>query len=785
MINTEEKNRLGIGEVFRQIKWTSILLCIVGALMGRVCLFGQFYTLGICYVGALFGDKEIRKWGALMTILGLTSIGFFRVEVVSYILMIILLMCLRFYMQITKTKFNGKNQAILTGICILLIKFIGVFVSGMTIFKIVSSLLEAAIGGSLVIILSYSTNLIVEKKRTILSDQELMSMALFLVLILGGMIDFSIQVPVFKSIYFIDVVVFLIIIGITYLGGVNKGLISSIIMSTVLVVIGYMPSNFVAVYAIGVLIGGLFSVLGKLGIIIATGMGILLGFALFNNEVIDYSIVGAYLVGGGISICIPKNYLGLVNWFDQVDNVQSTQYSNRTQMLVMERLKYFSKAWRQLANSFDKMSQKKTYLGPKDIQYIVDDTGKRVCTNCAMRKFCFKDYIRDTYNYGYIMIAAIEKKGQLTVGDIPEGFKKVCLNADNFACILEFELDLYKENMLWQNRFVEVRGLVGGQFEAVAKSIDKISTQIEGEYFFDEEEEITIKNILNNNGIKTKEVMVLQNKGRIEEIHIYMEYRPIANLKEKVITYVQEGMKLILEMENYKVSTEEKTYYMKLKVKKAFNVTAHCMMQAKEKVSGDTYSMMELSNHNYLLALADGMGSGEAAMKQSKTTIEIFENLLEAGFEHDEAIKMINSILVLKSDSEIFSTMDITLIDEYTGVAEFLKMGAASSFILRGQEIITVKSRSLPIGILNYVEVQSYREQLREGDTVIMVTDGVLESKEDLLGKEETFKHFIREAENNTPEYLSKYLMEKCVGLLGGGERDDMTILVARIWKKY
>ena len=128
--------------------------------------------------------------------------------------------------------------------------------------------------------------------------------------------------------------------------------------------------------------------------------------------------------------------------------------------------------------------------------------------------------------------------------------------------------------------------------------------------------------------------------------------------------------------------------------------------------------------------------------------------------------------------------MDITLVDEYTGIAEFLKLGASTSFLVRDEEVTTIKASSLPIGILDRVDIVSCKKQLKDGDMVIMVTDGILESKNDFLNKEETFKHFIREAKSNNPQYLASYLLEKTRNLLAGEENDDMTIIVARVWKQ-
>jgi stage II sporulation protein E len=338
---------------------------------------------------------------------------------------------------------------------------------------------------------------------------------------------------------------------------------------------------------------------------------------------------------------------------------------------------------------------------------------------------------------------------------------------------------------MWKNRFVESRSLVGQQFEAVAQSINKLSLNIEKEFYFNKEDENLIKEALHATGIRTKDIMVFENGGRKEEVHVYTPYyKKDANLKESITEAINSVLGIKVEAEKTEYNEEENYLYFKFRVIKSYGVLAGAAFHAKGEISGDVYSFMEVEQGKYLLALADGMGSGKLALEESTVTIELLENFMDSGFKNDLAVKIINSVLVLKSDIENFSTMDITLIDEYTGVAEFLKMGAATSFILRNGEVSTIHSATLPIGILNDVDMEVCRKQLKDGDIIIMVTDGMLQGEERLLGKEDTFKHFILEAGTNNPSYMAEYLIKKSRDLLGNAENDDMTIIAARIWQK-
>ena len=451
---------------------------------------------------------------------------------------------------------------------------------------------------------------------------------------------------------------------------------------------------------------------------------------------------------------------------------------------MIDQVGNFSKAFSDLSQSFNKIVDKKILLDQKDIKYIIESTGEKMCMNCALRDFCWKDYLQRTYRSGYDMINLIEKKGPLKIGDIPKDFASSCMNAENFAFTLSFNLEIFKRNMIWKNRLVEMRNLIGSQFEAVADSLENLANTVKKDVNFNREKEKLLKDYLYNKGINAQDIIILELKGRIESIHLFVDYKVDKDLKEKLLKYIETVLEEKIEVEKYEYVQAKGYCYFKMRLQKCYNISAYAVMRPKETISGDVFSYRQIVDGQYLLALADGMGSGEIAQAQSTATMELFEDLMASGFERKLAIQMINSMLVLKSDIESFSTMDVTVIDEYTGVAEFLKMGAASSFILRGDEVITIRSDSLPLGILEHIEVELYQKQLQDGDVIIMVTDGMLESKNELVGKEDTFKHFILEMESRNPEYMAKYLMQKCVDLLGGGDQDDMTILVARIYKR-
>lgn len=212
-----------------------------------------------------------------------------------------------------------------------------------------------------------------------------------------------------------------------------------------------------------------------------------------------------------------------------------------------------------------------------------------------------------------------------------------------------------------------------------------------------------------------------------------------------------------------------------------FAVTVAVCQEAKrgQEINGDAVVHFQKGNKYYVI-LCDGMGSGSAAREISGLTAHLFAEFFSSGIEKETAVNMINSAIALNADRESFSSADILEFDMSTGEAEFLKIGSAQSFIKVNKEIETVSSESLPIGILETIEVKPQKFGLSAGDEILMITDGIGEATKGVMKNEWIKKLFLS----------SKESVEERVRLLLDGARarnvfgDDMTGVIIKIKNK-
>jgi stage II sporulation protein E len=200
-------------------------------------------------------------------------------------------------------------------------------------------------------------------------------------------------------------------------------------------------------------------------------------------------------------------------------------------------------------------------------------------------------------------------------------------------------------------------------------------------------------------------------------------------------------------------------------------------------ISGDNYSFIELKDSRFMLALSDGMGTGYKASVESGTTIRLLEKFLYAGFDKDLAVKSINSLLLMKSNEETYATIDLSVINQYNGEVEFVKVGAVSTFIKYEDHVDVIKVGSLPVGILKNVEMEFVRKKLQDGDFVIMVSDGILDSNQSEINKERWLAEVINNINTRNPQKIADEILNTCLDANGGVACDDMTIMVAKIWE--
>lgn len=141
------------------------------------------------------------------------------------------------------------------------------------------------------------------------------------------------------------------------------------------------------------------------------------------------------------------------------------------------------------------------------------------------------------------------------------------------------------------------------------------------------------------------------------------------------------------------------------------------------QVCGDTVDSFRCGNRVYTL-ISDGMGSGESAAAASGICREFLCRMLEGNNRKETAARMLGTVLRSKGD-ECSATVDLAELDTVTGELSFLKSGATSSFVKRGEKLFSLSAKTMPVGILRGYDGEVTKFIACDGDVAILVSDGV------------------------------------------------------------
>jgi len=225
------------------------------------------------------------------------------------------------------------------------------------------------------------------------------------------------------------------------------------------------------------------------------------------------------------------------------------------------------------------------------------------------------------------------------------------------------------------------------------------------------------------------------------------------------------------------------TYYSEDKYKMQIGVATST--KAGSPVSGDSHIEVKLEDGKYLLAISDGMGSGPNAMKSSKIAIKLLERLLKAGFDKEISLKLINSNLIANTTEEdMYTTLDIQVLDLFDGNMEFMKNGASPTFVKRKKDVQILKSITLPAGIIEKNDLIVYDYDLEDGDIVVMCSDGIIEANGEFINKELWVKYLLEDLSITDAQQIANMLLKEAIDSDYGMKKDDMTVIVAKIEKK-
>lgn len=451
-----------------------------------------------------------------------------------------------------------------------------------------------------------------------------------------------------------------------------------------------------------------------------------------------------------------------------------------------EQIEKYAEAFYGLAKLFLDMPCQQERLGDGVLEQLLEQVREKVCRGCGRETHCWRDNYFVSCRMVYELFEELQQEGAFSEPLLQE-VKQYCARKAQLCRALEQGYEAARQNLMWNNRLMEQRQAVGEQIFQTAELLKKAAEGFRGDTKKEALLWKKLKRELRLLNISMQGIRVLCTEDGRTEIYLTLAARRRSCVSAKTIAEIlsdccKETMRpawncraAVAELpEHFHFVTDTK-YQMLCGISR--------ITKAGEMVSGDNYAFLQKDTGKVVMSLADGMGSGVRACQESETVIELLEQFLDAGFPQETAVRMINSCMLLQNRDQMFSTIDLCMVDLYNANCDMIKSGAAATFLCQGSEIEVIQARAFPAGVLQQSDFASIHRQLSSGTTIVMMTDGVLEALPQEQ-REERMVELIKKTECANAREHARRLMERIYLMQKLQASDDMTILIGTIWEK-
>jgi sigma-B regulation protein RsbU (phosphoserine phosphatase) len=204
-----------------------------------------------------------------------------------------------------------------------------------------------------------------------------------------------------------------------------------------------------------------------------------------------------------------------------------------------------------------------------------------------------------------------------------------------------------------------------------------------------------------------------------------------------------------------------------------FDIAAKC--HPAKQVGGDFFDWQEVSPGVWALTLGDVMGKGMAAAMLMAT---VRASMRSVGHHHpSEALQLVESaVLPDLENSESFVTLFLGQLNAAERSLTFVDCGHGYVFLRRLNGVVEgLFPRGLPMGVLGENIYQEGYIRFEKGDTLVLFSDGLIDSRPELSLNNELLAEHLAGAAS------AQEMVDRLISLTERQEQlpDDVTVLVA------
>lgn len=429
------------------------------------------------------------------------------------------------------------------------------------------------------------------------------------------------------------------------------------------------------------------------------------------------------VAAGGVFLVLPAVAESVLErLFRSARRLPEVRSARQAAALKME---YAADAMKEVAGTVDSVSAKLAGLGAPDPGSMYHTVSEEVCRSCRSRLTCWKEHFDDTMDAFNHVTPILKEQGSIAEEQFQGRLKEHCSRLRELSARINAA---YREHLVRESAFRrlnELRRVVTDQFSATAQMLEEFSESFCRPEWTDTDTADRIREALEKQNVNVQQVVChINERGRMQ-VEVLLNGNYQTQNRESFCRRIGElcGRSFSLPVIDY----ADRVTRIAFTERHAFRVVVGAAQLRKdgEQLCGDAYECFQDGTGRQLAVLSDGMGSGGRAAVDGAMAAGLASRLLKAGFGSESLLRLVNTALMAKSEDETLATLDIAIINLFTGEMELLKAGAGVSLLYSRGHVCRLDDASLPLGILREITFARVADRLVDGDILVLMSDGV------------------------------------------------------------
>jgi steroid delta-isomerase-like uncharacterized protein len=200
------------------------------------------------------------------------------------------------------------------------------------------------------------------------------------------------------------------------------------------------------------------------------------------------------------------------------------------------------------------------------------------------------------------------------------------------------------------------------------------------------------------------------------------------------------------------------------------------------EVGGDFYDFLELEDGRLGLVVGDATGKGIPAALVMATTRGMLRASAQPLDSPGEVLARVNDALYPDIPSDMFVTCFYAILEPKSGTLSYANAGHDLPYLWHGGDAEELRARGMPLGLMPEMSYEEKEAVLREGDSVLFYSDGLVEAHDPHYEMFGFPRLRVLISEHGKERSLVDTLLEELYSFVGESweQEDDITLLTLR-----